>query len=105
MPITFNAVRTVPKAAKARIRIVTTEAVESGISGVPDGQLDQAGFTGKAGEKQTRIVGDVDFDGVSARAGWITPVPGGIGPITVAMLARNTVLCTRAQKGQALPDS
>ena len=51
MPITFNAVRSVPKATKARVRLVTTEAVDAGIAGVPDGQLDSAGFAGKEGEK------------------------------------------------------
>jgi methylenetetrahydrofolate dehydrogenase (NADP+)/methenyltetrahydrofolate cyclohydrolase len=38
-----------------------------------------------------RLVGDVDFDGVSERASWITPVPGGVGPMTVATLMQNTV--------------
>ena len=38
-----------------------------------------------------RLVGDVDFDGVRDVAGWITPVPGGVGPMTVAMLLRNAV--------------
>lgn len=47
--------------------------------------------------RPVRIVGDVDYSSVSAVAAWITPVPGGIGPITVAMLARNTVLCAQAQ--------
>ncbi|MCZ6793938.1 MAG: bifunctional 5,10-methylenetetrahydrofolate dehydrogenase/5,10-methenyltetrahydrofolate cyclohydrolase [Planctomycetota bacterium] len=42
-----------------------------------------------------RIVGDVDFDEVAPLSSWISPVPGGIGPITVAMVARNTVLCAR----------
>jgi methylenetetrahydrofolate dehydrogenase (NADP+)/methenyltetrahydrofolate cyclohydrolase len=37
-------------------------------------------------------VGDVDFDQVSTVAAAITPVPGGVGPMTVAMLLRNTVL-------------
>jgi len=37
-----------------------------------------------------RLVGDVDFDGVSPKASWITPVPGGVGPMTVAMLMANT---------------
>jgi methylenetetrahydrofolate dehydrogenase (NADP+)/methenyltetrahydrofolate cyclohydrolase len=46
-----------------------------------------------------RLVGDVEFDSVAAKAGFITPVPGGIGPITVAMLARNTVLCAREHMG------
>ncbi|XP_038684036.1 bifunctional protein FolD 2 [Tripterygium wilfordii] len=38
-----------------------------------------------------RLVGDVDFDEVCKVAGWITPVPGGVGPMTVAMLLRNTL--------------
>jgi methylenetetrahydrofolate dehydrogenase (NADP+)/methenyltetrahydrofolate cyclohydrolase len=38
-----------------------------------------------------RLCGDVDFPGASARAGLITPVPGGVGPMTVAMLLSNTV--------------
>lgn len=42
----------------------------------------------KVGDK---IVGDVEFEGASARAGYITPVPGGVGPITTTILMRNTV--------------
>ncbi|KAG7036676.1 Bifunctional protein FolD 2 [Cucurbita argyrosperma subsp. argyrosperma] len=38
-----------------------------------------------------RLVGDVDFQEASKVAGWITPVPGGVGPMTVAMLLRNTL--------------
>ncbi|MEM5328021.1 bifunctional methylenetetrahydrofolate dehydrogenase/methenyltetrahydrofolate cyclohydrolase FolD [Paraburkholderia sp. JHI2823] len=38
-----------------------------------------------------RIVGDVDFEAVRARASWITPVPGGVGPMTVTMLIENTL--------------
>lgn len=41
------------------------------------------------GTKKT--VGDVDFDAAKDKVGWITPVPGGVGPVTVAMLLRNTV--------------
>jgi methylenetetrahydrofolate dehydrogenase (NADP+)/methenyltetrahydrofolate cyclohydrolase len=37
------------------------------------------------------LAGDVDFDSVKETAGWITPVPGGVGPMTVAMLLLNTV--------------
>jgi len=40
---------------------------------------------------RTRTVGDIEFDTVSRVAGWLTPVPGGVGPVTVAMLLRNTV--------------
>jgi methylenetetrahydrofolate dehydrogenase (NADP+)/methenyltetrahydrofolate cyclohydrolase len=38
-----------------------------------------------------KLVGDVDFDRVKERAGWITPVPGGVGPMTIAMLLHNTL--------------
>ena len=40
---------------------------------------------------KTKLVGDVAFDEVKERAGWITPVPGGVGPMTIAMLLRNTM--------------
>ncbi len=42
-------------------------------------------------EKGRALVGDVDYDGVAPVAGWITPVPGGVGPLTVAMLLSNTI--------------
>lgn len=38
-----------------------------------------------------KICGDVDFESVKEKAGWITPVPGGVGPMTIAMLLKNTV--------------
>jgi methylenetetrahydrofolate dehydrogenase (NADP+)/methenyltetrahydrofolate cyclohydrolase len=38
-----------------------------------------------------RLVGDVEFDTARERAGWITPVPGGVGPMTVATLLLNTL--------------
>jgi methylenetetrahydrofolate dehydrogenase (NADP+) / methenyltetrahydrofolate cyclohydrolase len=47
--------------------------------------------------------GDVDFDAVAERAGLITPVPGGVGPMTIAMLLRNTVAAARMQQVQADP--
>ncbi len=45
-----------------------------------------------------KLCGDVKFDEVSEIAGWITPVPGGVGPMTIAMLMRNTVTAARIQK-------
>jgi methylenetetrahydrofolate dehydrogenase (NADP+)/methenyltetrahydrofolate cyclohydrolase len=39
-----------------------------------------------------KLIGDVDFDAVKDVAGWITPVPGGVGPMTVAMLMHNVAL-------------
>ena len=53
--------------------------IDVGINRLPDGTL----------------AGDVDFDAVKDVAGWITPVPGGVGPMTVAMLVANTVLAAR----------
>lgn len=47
--------------------------------------------------KGYRITGDVDFDNVSKKASYITPVPGGVGPMTIAMLLKNTLLA-REQK-------
>ena len=47
------------------------------------------------------LVGDVDFDAARERAGLITPVPGGVGPMTIAMLLKNTVAAARAQAGAA----
>ena len=46
-----------------------------------------------------RIVGDVDFSQVSERASFITPVPGGVGPMTISCLLRNTVIATAKRKG------
>jgi len=47
-----------------------------------------------------RLVGDVDFKPVKERAGWLSPVPGGVGPMTIAMLLANTVeAATRVTKG------
>jgi methylenetetrahydrofolate dehydrogenase (NADP+)/methenyltetrahydrofolate cyclohydrolase len=46
-----------------------------------------------------KLVGDVDFEAVSPRAKAITPVPGGVGPMTIAMLMRNTVIAARLSAG------
>ncbi|NXD46444.1 MTDC protein, partial [Copsychus sechellarum] len=42
-----------------------------------------------------RLVGDVDFEGVRKKASYITPVPGGVGPMTVAMLMKNTIIAAK----------
>ncbi len=52
-----------------------------------------------AGKTRTRLVGDVAFDEVSAVAGHITPVPGGVGPMTIACLLRNTLTAICRQHG------
>jgi methylenetetrahydrofolate dehydrogenase (NADP+)/methenyltetrahydrofolate cyclohydrolase len=50
------------------------------------------------------LKGDVDFDAAVERAGLISPVPGGVGPMTIAMLLRNTVRASELQ-GWAAPDA
>lgn len=49
----------------------------------------------ESAEKGYRLVGDVEFDAARERASWITPVPGGVGPMTIAMLLRNTLVAAR----------
>lgn len=46
-------------------------------------------------EKGYKLVGDCDFEGLKNKASWITPVPGGVGPMTVAMLMKNTLLAAK----------
>ncbi|MCM1053655.1 MAG: bifunctional 5,10-methylenetetrahydrofolate dehydrogenase/5,10-methenyltetrahydrofolate cyclohydrolase [Ruminococcus sp.] len=47
-----------------------------------------------------KTIGDVDFESASKKASLITPVPGGVGPMTIAMLLNNTVLCTKKQNNR-----
>jgi methylenetetrahydrofolate dehydrogenase (NADP+)/methenyltetrahydrofolate cyclohydrolase len=49
-------------------------------------------------EKGYRITGDVDFENVSKKASFITPVPGGVGPMTIAMLLKNTLLAREQRR-------
>ena len=65
--------------------------IDVGINAVPSDE----------GPGRMRLVGDVEFDEVGPKASAITPVPGGVGPVTVAMLMRNTVLAAR---GMPPPD-
>jgi len=56
------------------------------------------------GEGKTRLVGDADFADCEPVAGYITPVPGGVGPMTRACLLQNTVKAACYRRGWALPD-
>jgi methylenetetrahydrofolate dehydrogenase (NADP+)/methenyltetrahydrofolate cyclohydrolase len=56
------------------------------------------------GEGRTRLVGDVDYDGALAVAGAITPVPGGVGPMTIAVLLRNTLVAACRRAGLQTPE-
>ena len=75
-------------AAIGRPRYITSDMVKDGavIIDVGINRID-------APERRRgyRLVGDVDFDPVSEKASAITPVPGGVGPMTIAMLLRNTL--------------
>ncbi len=57
------------------------------------------------GEGKTRLVGDADFAGCEPVAGHITPVPGGVGPMTIACLLRNTVIAACYRRGWDIPDA
>jgi methylenetetrahydrofolate dehydrogenase (NADP+)/methenyltetrahydrofolate cyclohydrolase len=79
-------------AAIGRPYFVKTEFVREGATVIDVGinRLEDAGS-----ERGYKLVGDVDFDGVSKIAGAITPVPGGVGPMTIAMLMSNTIKACR----------
>lgn len=78
--------------------LITSEHVKDGAV-VIDVGINRV--TGPDGAKKT--VGDVDFDRVKDRAGWITPVPGGVGPMTVAMLLKNTLRSAELLAARAAP--
>jgi len=77
--------------------LITAEMVKPGAAVIDIG-INHIEVTQPDGSRRSKIVGDVDFDSVHEVAGWITPVPGGVGPMTVAMLLRNTVVATERQK-------
>ncbi len=75
-------------AAMGQPGFVTADMVKEGVVVIDVGinRVDDA-----TRKKGYRLVGDVDFDAVAEKASWITPVPGGVGPMTVAMLMSNTL--------------
>jgi len=73
--------------AAGKARLITREMVKPGAVVVDVG----------VNRADGRLAGDVDFAAVAEVAGWITPVPGGVGPMTIAMLLRNTVQAAEAQ--------
>lgn len=72
----------VPNYLKAEMIKDDAVIIDVGITRVPD----------ETTEKGYKITGDVDFENVSKKASYITPVPGGVGPMTIAMLLKNTLL-------------
>jgi methylenetetrahydrofolate dehydrogenase (NADP+)/methenyltetrahydrofolate cyclohydrolase len=80
----------VPKFLKADMVKDGAVVIDVGINRVDDASA----------PKGYALVGDVDFDAVAPRASFITPVPGGVGPMTVAMLMVNTLAAFRARTGR-----
>ncbi len=79
-------------AAVGRARLITSDMVRPGAVVIDVGMNRIADASRASG---TRLVGDVDFDSVRHVASLITPVPGGVGPMTIAMLLRSTVRAAR----------
>jgi methylenetetrahydrofolate dehydrogenase (NADP+)/methenyltetrahydrofolate cyclohydrolase len=86
-------------AAVGRPRMITGDWVRPGATVIDVGinRID-------AGDGKTRLVGDVDFDSAVEVAGAITPVPGGVGLMTVACLMANTITAACRQAGIEEPD-
>ncbi len=76
-------------AAIGQTRFVTADMVKEGAVVVDVGISRIADSTRKSGY---RIEGDVDFEAVAPKCSWITPVPGGVGPMTIAALMKNTYI-------------
>jgi len=75
-------------AAVGRPEMITADMIKPGAVVIDVGINRIAGADGKS-----HLVGDVDFAGASGKAGWISPVPGGVGPMTITMLMENTIEC------------
>ena len=69
-----------------------------GINGVPKlGPDGQQMISQKTGKPMQKLVGDVNYEEAKDVAGFITPVPGGVGPMTIAMLMANTLRAAEIQ--------
>jgi methylenetetrahydrofolate dehydrogenase (NADP+)/methenyltetrahydrofolate cyclohydrolase len=72
--------------------------IDVGINSIPVLNPDGTpAISEKTGKPKQKLVGDVKFDEAVQVAGWITPVPGGVGPMTIAMLMRNTLRAAQIQ--------
>lgn len=65
--------------------------IDVGINKVPELDAEGKPVIDKKGKQKMKLVGDVDFEGARGLASYITPVPGGVGPVTVVMLLKNAV--------------
>lgn len=80
--------------AAGRPRLIGAEYIKPGTV-VVDVGINQVTEPGPDGTPKTRTVGDVDYEAAGQVAGYITPVPGGVGPVTVALLLRNIVTAAK----------
>jgi methylenetetrahydrofolate dehydrogenase (NADP+) / methenyltetrahydrofolate cyclohydrolase len=83
--------------AVGKPNLITADMIKPGAAVIDIG-INHVEVTKEDGTKSRKVVGDVDFESVHEVAGWITPVPGGVGPVTVAMLLRNTVVAIERQR-------
>jgi 5,10-methylene-tetrahydrofolate dehydrogenase/methenyl tetrahydrofolate cyclohydrolase len=83
-------------AAIGRAEMVRGDWIKPGAAVIDVGMNEKPDPTKKKGY---RLVGDVHFDEALDIAGWITPVPGGVGPMTIAMLMKNTLKAAQIQQG------
>ena len=88
-------------AAVGRAKMINSNWLKEGAV-VIDVGINRIQFKKEDGSEGSRIVGDVDYDSASTKASKITPVPGGVGPMTIACLLRNTV--TSAYRHAGLDD-
>jgi len=86
-------------AAVGQPELIRGEWIKPGATVLDVGMNRLAGEDGK-----TRLLGDVDFAGASKVAAAITPVPGGVGPMTIAVLLRNTLVAAHARAGLPPPE-
>ena len=84
-------------AAVGRPEMVKRDWIKPGAV-VIDVGINRVADIGK-GEGKTRLVGDVDALGAAEQAGAVTPVPGGVGPMTIAMLMENTLVAAKRAAG------
>ncbi|RUA12618.1 MAG: bifunctional methylenetetrahydrofolate dehydrogenase/methenyltetrahydrofolate cyclohydrolase FolD [Flavobacteriia bacterium] len=83
-------------AALGKAEFLTGDMVKEGVTIIDVGITRVKDDTKKRGY---RLAGDVDFDSVASKSAFITPVPGGVGPMTIAMLLKNTLLaCEKADQ-------
>ncbi|MCH1575040.1 MAG: bifunctional 5,10-methylene-tetrahydrofolate dehydrogenase/5,10-methylene-tetrahydrofolate cyclohydrolase [Flavobacteriales bacterium] len=85
-------------AAVGRPGMVTADMVKEGAVVIDVGITRVEDSTAKRG---FRLKGDVDYASVAPKCSWITPVPGGVGPMTIVSLLKNTLLAARRSAGQA----